>query len=164
MAGLELDPVALMKLSGMVVRATFIPCFTEALAVAVFSVVILGLPWTVGFMLGFVLAAVSPAVIIPCLMSLASRYENCTPKKKNFFFFVKMKHFELFFTKKTLKIHKKTSKTILPGVMESRKVYQLWSSPLAQLMTWWPSVVLDFSLVLHSILELLCTNSFFMDP
>ena len=107
MAGLELDPVALMKLSGMVVRATFIPCFTEALAVAVFSVVILGLPWTVGFMLGFVLAAVSPAVIIPCLMSLASRYENCTPKKKNFFFFVKMKHFELFFTKKTLKIHKK---------------------------------------------------------
>jgi len=73
MAGLELDPVALMKLSGMVVRATFIPCFTEALAVAVFSVVILGLPWTVGFMLGFVLAAVSPAVIIPCLMSLASR-------------------------------------------------------------------------------------------
>ena len=74
MAGLELDPVALMKLSGMVVRATFIPCFTEALAVAVFSVVILGLPWTVGFMLGFVLAAVSPAVIIPCLMSLASRY------------------------------------------------------------------------------------------
>ena len=55
MAGLELDPVALMKLSGMVVRATFIPCFTEALAVAIFSVVILGLPWTVGFMLGFVL-------------------------------------------------------------------------------------------------------------
>ena len=85
MAGLELDPVALMKLSGMVVRATFIPCFTEALAVAVFSVVILGLPWTVGFMLGFVLAAVSPAVIIPCLMSLASRYENCTQKKFNFF-------------------------------------------------------------------------------
>ena len=99
MAGLELDPVALMKLSGMVVRATFIPCFTEALAVAVFSVVILGLPWTVGFMLGFVLAAVSPAVIIPCLMSLASRYENCT-QKNLIFFIVKMKHFELFFTKK----------------------------------------------------------------
>ena len=112
MAGLELDPVALMKLSGMVVRATFIPCFTEALAVAVFSVVILGLPWTVGFMLGFVLAAVSPAVIIPCLMSLASRYENCTPKKKKIFFFLKMKHFELFFTKKTLKIHKKTSQNL----------------------------------------------------
>merc|ERR1711988_2098856 len=47
MAGLELDPVLLSRLSGMVVRATFIPC----------------LDWTVGFMLGFILAAVSPAVM-----------------------------------------------------------------------------------------------------
>ena len=60
MAGLELDPVALMKLSAMVVRATFIPCFVEAIVVAVLSNLVLGLPWTVGFMLGFVLAAVSP--------------------------------------------------------------------------------------------------------
>ena len=73
MAGLELDPVALMKLSAMVVRATFIPCFVEAIVVAVLSNLVLGLPWTVGFMLGFVLAAVSPAVIIPCLMSLSER-------------------------------------------------------------------------------------------
>ena len=73
MAGLELDPVALWNLSGMVVRATFIPCFVEAIAVAVFSNLILGFPWTVGFMLGFVLAAVSPAVIIPSLMSLSER-------------------------------------------------------------------------------------------
>merc|ERR1711962_1250546 len=73
MAGLELDPVALLKLSSMVIRATFIPCFTEALAVAALSYLILGLPWTVGFMLGFVLAAVSPAVIIPSLMSLSQR-------------------------------------------------------------------------------------------
>jgi len=73
MAGLELDPVALMKLSSMVMRATFIPCFTEAIAVAALSHFILGFPWTVGLMLGFVLAAVSPAVIIPCLMSLSQR-------------------------------------------------------------------------------------------
>ena len=73
MAGLELDPGALMKLSAMVVRATFIPCFVEAVAVAVLSNLILGFPWTVGFMLGFVLAAVSPAVIIPSLMSLSQR-------------------------------------------------------------------------------------------
>jgi len=73
MAGLELDPIALMKLSAMVVRATFIPCFVEAITVAVLSNLILGFPWTVGFMLGFVLAAVSPAVIIPCLMSLSQR-------------------------------------------------------------------------------------------
>ena len=73
MAGLELDPVALMKLSGMVVRATFIPCAVEAVAVAILSNLILGFPWTVGFMLGFVLAAVSPAVIIPSLMTLSQR-------------------------------------------------------------------------------------------
>ena len=72
-AGLEMDPVALWKLSGMVVRATFIPCFVEAAAVATLSHFILGFPWTVGCMLGFVLAAVSPAVIIPCLMSLSER-------------------------------------------------------------------------------------------
>ena len=73
MAGLELDPVALWNLSAMVIRATFVPCFVEAIAVAVFSNLILGFPWTVGFMLGFVLAAVSPAVIIPSLMNLSQR-------------------------------------------------------------------------------------------
>merc|ERR1712117_938245 len=73
MAGLELDPVALMKLSAMVVRPTFIPCFVEAIMVAILSNLLLGLPWTVGFMLGFILAAVSPAVIIPSLMSLSGR-------------------------------------------------------------------------------------------
>merc|ERR1712110_402141 len=73
MAGLELDPQQLLKLSGVVVRATFIPCLTEAVAVAVLSNLLLGFPWTVGFMLVFILAAVSPAVIIPCLMSLSSR-------------------------------------------------------------------------------------------
>merc|ERR1719435_160631 len=73
MAGLELDPDQLKKLSGMVIKATFIPCFVEATAVAVLSNLVLGLPWTVGFMLGFVLAAVSPAVIIPSLMSLSKR-------------------------------------------------------------------------------------------
>merc|ERR1719312_1571854 len=41
--------------------------------VAVLSNLVLGLPWTVGFMLGFVLAAVSPAVIIPSLMNLSAR-------------------------------------------------------------------------------------------
>jgi len=73
MAGLEIDPVALWNLSGMVLRATFIPCFVECLVVAVLSNLILGFPWTVGFMLGFILAAVSPAVIIPCMVSLSER-------------------------------------------------------------------------------------------
>ena len=72
-AGLEMDPCALWRLSGMVLRATFIPCFVEAAAVAVLSFLLLDFPLTVGLMLGFVLAAVSPAVIIPCLMSISDR-------------------------------------------------------------------------------------------
>jgi NhaP-type Na+/H+ or K+/H+ antiporter len=60
-------------ISGVVIKATFIPCFVEAAAAAIFSHLILGFPWTVGFMLGFVLAAVSPAVIIPSLMNLSER-------------------------------------------------------------------------------------------
>ena len=73
MAGLEIDPVALWRLSGMVLRASFIPCLIEALVIAVLSHFLLGFPWPVGFMLGFVLAAVSPAVIIPCLMNLSQQ-------------------------------------------------------------------------------------------
>eukprot|EP00092_Neocalanus_flemingeri_P055621 GFUD01065785.1.p1 GENE.GFUD01065785.1~~GFUD01065785.1.p1 ORF type:complete len:608 (-),score=155.10 GFUD01065785.1:73-1896(-) len=73
MAGLEIDPVALWNLSGMVLRATFIPCFVECIVIAIMSNLVLGFPWTVGFLLGFVLAAVSPAVTIPCLVSLAGR-------------------------------------------------------------------------------------------
>merc|ERR1712200_178839 len=44
-----------------------------ATAVAVFSVLLLEFTWPIGFMLGFVLAAVSPAVIIPSLMNLSER-------------------------------------------------------------------------------------------
>eukprot|EP00092_Neocalanus_flemingeri_P050709 GFUD01058718.1.p1 GENE.GFUD01058718.1~~GFUD01058718.1.p1 ORF type:complete len:639 (-),score=161.46 GFUD01058718.1:66-1982(-) len=73
MAGLEIDPVALWNLSGMVLRATFIPCFVECIVIAIMSNLVLGFPWTVGFLLGFVLAAVSPAVTIPCLVSLVNQ-------------------------------------------------------------------------------------------
>lgn len=34
------------------------------------SHLILGFPWLWGLMLGFVLAAVSPAVVVPCLLQL----------------------------------------------------------------------------------------------
>ena len=51
----------------------FSPCLAEALVVAVASHLFLGFPWLWGFMLGFVLAAVSPAVVVPCLLSLQER-------------------------------------------------------------------------------------------
>ena len=54
----------------MVFRLAFIPCLVETLTVAVASHLLLGFPWLWGFMLGFVLSAVSPAVVVPCLLQL----------------------------------------------------------------------------------------------
>lgn len=76
-AGLELDPDKLWELRVMVAKATFIPCFMEVLAnnknithhtmmqagsVAILAHFLCGFPWTVGFAVGFLLAAVSLAV------------------------------------------------------------------------------------------------------
>ena len=72
-AGLGLDPDKLRRLSWMVFRLAFLPCLAESCTVAVASHFILGLPWLWAFMLGFVLAAVSPAVVVPCLLSLQQR-------------------------------------------------------------------------------------------
>lgn len=57
----------------MVFRLAFTPCLVETLTVAVASHLLLGFPWLWSFMLGFVLAAVSPAVVVPCLLQLQER-------------------------------------------------------------------------------------------
>nr|KAG5713906.1 hypothetical protein BaRGS_024533 [Batillaria attramentaria] len=72
-AGLGLDPAALRRLSFVVVRLAFSPCLSEAITDGIASHLILGFPWEFGLMLGFVIAAVSPAVVVPCLLSLSER-------------------------------------------------------------------------------------------
>ena len=69
-AGLGLDPVALKRLSGSVLRLAFSAGFAEMVVVAILSNLLLGFPWLWGFMLGFLVIAASPAVIVPCLFSL----------------------------------------------------------------------------------------------
>uniref|UniRef100_A0AAQ5YM48 Cation/H+ exchanger transmembrane domain-containing protein n=2 Tax=Amphiprion ocellaris TaxID=80972 RepID=A0AAQ5YM48_AMPOC len=69
-AGLGLDPSALRRLKAVCVRLAIGPCVVEACCVAVVSHLLLGLPWTWGFILGFVLAAVSPAVVVPSMLLL----------------------------------------------------------------------------------------------
>ena len=54
-------------------RLAFTPCLVETVVVAITSHFLLGLPWLWGFMLGFVLSAVSPAVVVPCLLQLQER-------------------------------------------------------------------------------------------
>lgn len=69
-AGLGLDAKALKKLSCVVVRLAFVPCIVEATGAALCAYYVLGFPWVWGLMLGFVLSAVSPAVVVPTLLKL----------------------------------------------------------------------------------------------
>ncbi|XP_048189455.1 sodium/hydrogen exchanger 9B2 isoform X2 [Perognathus longimembris pacificus] len=69
-AGLGLDPKALKKLKGVCVRLSLGPCLVEACAAAVLAHFLMELPWQWGFILGFVLGAVSPAVVVPSMLLL----------------------------------------------------------------------------------------------
>ncbi|KAM4536719.1 sodium/hydrogen exchanger 9B2-like isoform 1-T2 [Odontesthes bonariensis] len=69
-AGLGLDPSALSRLKAVFVRVAVGPCMLEASTIAVVSHFLLRLPWVWGFILGFVLAAVSPAVVVPSMLLL----------------------------------------------------------------------------------------------
>ncbi|CAG5128446.1 unnamed protein product [Candidula unifasciata] len=72
-AGLGLDPVALKRLSFVVLRLAFCPSIAEVTVDAVAARFILDLPWTWAFMLAFVLSVVSPAVVVPSLLGLSER-------------------------------------------------------------------------------------------
>ncbi|XP_072574557.1 sodium/hydrogen exchanger 9B2-like [Paramormyrops kingsleyae] len=69
-AGLGLDGAALRKLKAVCVRVAVGPCIVEACTVAVVSHFLMSLPWIWGFLLGFVLSAVSPAVVVPSMLLL----------------------------------------------------------------------------------------------
>ncbi|KAK1175808.1 sodium/hydrogen exchanger 9B2-like isoform X1 [Acipenser oxyrinchus oxyrinchus] len=69
-AGLGLDAKALQKLKLVCLRLACGPCTIEACSVAVISHFLMGLPWIWGFILGFVLGAVSPAVVVPSMLLL----------------------------------------------------------------------------------------------
>ncbi|XP_036407743.1 sodium/hydrogen exchanger 9B2-like [Megalops cyprinoides] len=69
-AGLGLDASALKKLKAVCLRVAVGPCSIEACTVAVVSHFLMALPWIWGFILGFVLSAVSPAVVVPSMLLL----------------------------------------------------------------------------------------------
>ncbi|CAN7937187.1 unnamed protein product [Ixodes hexagonus] len=71
-AGLGLDATVLRNLGGACLRLTCCPCLVECAAVAVSARFLLGFPWLWGTLLGFVLAAVSPAVVVPSMLWLQS--------------------------------------------------------------------------------------------
>uniref|UniRef100_A0A3B3WMC9 Cation/H+ exchanger transmembrane domain-containing protein n=1 Tax=Poecilia mexicana TaxID=48701 RepID=A0A3B3WMC9_9TELE len=69
-AGLGLDPKALRKLKTVCLRVAAGPCLIEASTAALISHFLMGLPWEWSFILGFVLSAVSPAVVVPSMLRL----------------------------------------------------------------------------------------------
>ncbi|XP_050538588.1 sodium/hydrogen exchanger 9B2-like [Daktulosphaira vitifoliae] len=72
--GLGLDADQLRRLSGTVTKLTLTPCITEAIAVAVAAhYLIPQFSWEWSLSLGFSLSAVSPAVLVPRLLSLRTK-------------------------------------------------------------------------------------------
>ncbi|OQV23204.1 Mitochondrial sodium/hydrogen exchanger 9B2 [Hypsibius exemplaris] len=69
-AGLGLDIVVLRRLSKSVASVAFVPSTIESCAVAVASHFILGFDWLWSFVLGYLLTAVSPAVLVPSMLAL----------------------------------------------------------------------------------------------
>lgn len=70
---MDLDPTALKKLKVTVPKMGLIPWLVEAMVVTVLTRFLLDLPWIWGFLLGSVIAAVSPAVVVPCLFRLRAK-------------------------------------------------------------------------------------------
>ena len=69
-SGLELDLSSLRKASYLTLRLTLIPGCFEAIVTALCGVLIIGMPWWWSISLGFILAAVSPAVVVNGMLKL----------------------------------------------------------------------------------------------
>lgn len=72
-SGLELDIPMIMRQGGIAARLTVCPGVTEAIIVGVASMFIFEMPFEVAVVLGFVLAAVSPAVVVSGMFDLQHR-------------------------------------------------------------------------------------------
>ncbi len=69
-AGLGLNRQVLAQVKGLAVRLGVLPCITEGAVAAVAAHLVLGFSWASALALGFILAAVSPAVVVPSMLYL----------------------------------------------------------------------------------------------
>lgn len=72
-AGLEMDPEAFKKVYKTILKLGLVPWTIECVVVAVLGYFFLDLPWMWAFSLGTIVAAVSPAVVVPCLFRLRTK-------------------------------------------------------------------------------------------
>lgn len=70
---MDLDPNALKRLKFTVIKLGLGPWFVEAGIITVLSHYFLYLPWDYSLLLAAIVAAVSPAVIVPCLFRLRKK-------------------------------------------------------------------------------------------
>ena len=71
-AGLGLDREKLAQQGSVALRLGFLPATCEAIAVALAAIWLLRFDWTTGLLLGCILGAESPAVIVPGMLRLKS--------------------------------------------------------------------------------------------
>ena len=68
-AGLGISRETLQKVGRTAVKMSFIPGIFEGFTIAVVSIYLLGFTFTEGAVLGFIIAAVSPAVVVPLMLN-----------------------------------------------------------------------------------------------
>lgn len=69
-AGLGLDRDKLIKQGSVALRLGFLPALTEAIAISLISIWLFKFNWATGLLLGCVISAESPAVIVPGMLYL----------------------------------------------------------------------------------------------
>ena len=69
-AGLGLDRDQLIKQGTVAIRLGFLPALSEAIAIAILSLWLFEFNWATGLLLGCVISAESPAVIVPGMLHL----------------------------------------------------------------------------------------------
>lgn len=72
-AGLGISKDTLNRIGGPAIRMSFIPCIIEGTAVAAIAYWMMGLSFYAAGMLGFIIAAVSPAVVVPTMLMLKEK-------------------------------------------------------------------------------------------
>lgn len=72
-AGLDLDPKAVNRQRITMPKIGLLPWLVEAAVVAAMSKYLLDLPWVWSLLIASIVAAVSPAVIVPCLFRLREK-------------------------------------------------------------------------------------------
>ena len=72
-AGLGIDRESLKKIGNVALKMACIPCLFEGFTIMMITHILLGFPLPICVTLGFIIAAVSPAVVVPEMLSLKEK-------------------------------------------------------------------------------------------